>query len=52
MKLNYFVNYFRGVIAMKKENASKAKMYFTLAKKLLPENDEIKYNSELIETKK
>lgn len=36
---------------MKRENSTKAKMYFTLAKKLLPENDEIKYNSVLIETK-
>lgn len=36
---------------MKKETTSKAKMYFNLAQKLLPENDEIKYNAELIETK-
>lgn len=36
---------------MKKSNAAKGKMYFTLAKKLLPENDEIKHNSELVEIK-
>jgi hypothetical protein len=36
---------------MKRENSTKAKMYLSLAKKLLPENDEIKHNSELIETK-
>lgn len=36
---------------MKKENATKAKMYFSLAKKLLPENDEIKHNAQLIESK-
>lgn len=36
---------------MKRENSSKAKMYFSLAKKLLPENDEIKHNSQLIESK-
>lgn len=42
---------FRGVIALKKENLTKAKMYFALAKKLLPENDEIKHNSQLIDAK-
>jgi len=42
---------FRGVIAMKKENATKAKMYFTIAKKLLPESDEIKHNTQLVATK-
>ena len=36
---------------MKKENAAKAKMYFNLAKKLLAENDEIKHNLILIESK-
>ncbi|CRL00603.1 CLUMA_CG013863, isoform A [Clunio marinus] len=40
-----------GVIAMKKENSTKAKMYFNLSKKLLPENDEIKHNINLIENK-
>lgn len=36
---------------MKKSNAAKGRMYFTLAKKLLPENDEIKHNTELVEAK-
>lgn len=36
---------------MKKSNAAKGKMYFSLAKKLLPENDEIKHNVELVEVK-
>lgn len=41
-----------GVIAMKKENSTKAKMYFSLAKKLLPDCNEIKHNSQLIEIKR
>jgi hypothetical protein len=36
---------------MKRENPTKTKMYFTLAKKLLADNDEIKHNSQLIESK-
>lgn len=40
-----------GAIAFKKENIAKAKMYLTLAKKLLPDCEEIKQNSKLIETR-
>lgn len=36
---------------MKKESAAKAKIYFNLATKLLPDADEIKHNTELIESK-
>lgn len=40
-----------GAVAIKKENVAKAKMYFTLALKLLPDCEEIKHNSELIESR-
>lgn len=37
------------VIAAKKENSMKAKVYLTLAKKLLPDCPEIKYNLQVVE---
>lgn len=36
---------------MKRENPSKAKTYFSLAKKLMSENEEIKHNLSLIEAR-
>lgn len=36
---------------MKRENSTKAKMYFDLARKSMPDNDEILHNIELLNTK-